>query len=72
VGVGMIMNMVKNILFGVKKGGLYLMKQNLNNKRRKKMKRKIKRKDFGWEEVLAEMTKYEILLAKENDKKGKK
>ena len=44
------------------------MKQNLSNKRRKKMKRKVKRKDVGWEEVLAEITKYEILLAKE--KKG--
>jgi hypothetical protein len=44
------------------------MKTKYNNKRRKKMKRKIKRKDVGWEQVLAEITKYEILLAKENEK----
>jgi CRISPR/Cas system CSM-associated protein Csm2 small subunit len=48
------------------------MKQNLNNKRRKKMKRKVKRKDVGWEEILAEITKYEILLAKEKERNGKK
>ena len=48
------------------------MKQNLNNKRRKKMKRKVKRKDVGWEEILAEITKYEILLAKEKKRNGKK
>jgi len=48
------------------------MKQNLSNKRRKKMKRKVKRKDFGWEEVLAEITKYEILLAKEKERNSKK
>ena len=48
------------------------MKQRYNGKRRKKMKRKIKRKDVGWEEVLAEITKYEILLAKEEAKAVKK
>lgn len=48
------------------------MKQNLSKKRRKKMKRKVKRKDFGWEEVLAEITKYEILLAKEKERNSKK
>tara|TARA_R110000868_G_scaffold146098_1_gene366721 strand:- start:578 stop:688 length:111 start_codon:yes stop_codon:yes gene_type:complete len=36
------------------------------------MKRKVKRKDVGWEEVLAEITKYEILLAKEKERNGKK
>lgn len=44
------------------------MKLNLNNKRRKKMKRKIKRKDVGWELVLAEMTKYEILISNRKEK----
>lgn len=48
------------------------MKQKYNVKRRKKMKRKIKRKDVGWEQVLAEITKYEILLAKEKAKAVKK
>lgn len=45
------------------------MKQNLNYKRRKKMKRKIKRKDVGWENVLIEITKYEIGLAKKGTTK---
>lgn len=44
------------------------MKQKYNTKRRKKMKRKIKRKDVGWEQVLAEITKYEMLLVKEKEK----
>lgn len=33
------------------------------------MKRKIKRQDVGWETVLAEMTKYEINLAKKGTPK---
>ena len=41
---------------------------NLNHKRRKKMRRKVKRMDIGWEKVLAELTAYEIKLAK-GDKK---
>ena len=45
------------------------VKQKLNNKRRKKMKRKIKRKDVGWESVFVEMTKYEISLAKKGTAK---
>ena len=45
------------------------MKQKLNNKRRKKMKRKIKRKDVGWESVFVEITKYEIGLAKKGTPK---
>ena len=48
------------------------MKRKYNGKRRKKMKRKIKRKDVGWEQVLAEITKYEMLLAKEKAKADKK
>lgn len=35
----------------------------LNHRRRKKMRRKIKRSDVGWEKVLAELTAYEIQLA---------
>lgn len=35
----------------------------LNHKRRKKMRRKVKRRDIGWEKVLAELTEYEIKLA---------
>ena len=35
----------------------------LNHRRRKKMRRKIKRSDVGWELVLAELTAYEIQLA---------
>jgi hypothetical protein len=45
------------------------VKQKLNNKRRKKMKRKIKRKDVGWESVFVEITKYEIGLAKKGTPK---
>lgn len=45
------------------------VKQKLNNKRRKKMKRKIKRKDVGWESVFVEITKYEIGLAKKGTAK---
>ncbi len=45
------------------------MKQKLNNKRRKKMKRKIKRKDDGWENIFVEITKYEIGLAKKGTPK---
>lgn len=40
-----------------------MKKHKLNSKRRRKLKRKIKRKDVGWELVLAEVTKYEIQLA---------
>ncbi len=39
----------------------------LNNKRRKKMRRKIQRRDVGWEQVLIDLTIYEIKLHK---KKG--
>jgi len=35
----------------------------LNHKRRKKMRRKIKRSDIGWERVLAELTIYEMEIA---------
>lgn len=45
------------------------MKNKFNSKRRKKMKRKIKRKDIGWEKVLGEVTKYEIQLAQKEQKK---
>jgi len=45
------------------------VKQKLNNKRRKKMKRKIKRKDVGWESIFVEITKYEIGLAKKGTPK---
>jgi len=45
------------------------MSRMLNHKRRKKMKRKIKRQDVGWEIVLAEVTKYEINLAKKGTPK---
>lgn len=45
-----------------------MSKHALNNKRRKKMKRKIKRKDVGWELVLAEITKYEIQIAQKDKK----
>ena len=45
------------------------MKNKLNSKRRKKMKRKIKRKDIGWEKVLGDVTKYEIQLAQKEKKK---
>ena len=45
------------------------MKHRLNSKRRKKMKRKIKRKDIGWEIVLGEVTEYEIKLAQKEKKK---
>lgn len=37
-----------------------MSKQKLNYKRRKKMRRKIKRQDIGWEKVLAELTINEI------------
>jgi hypothetical protein len=33
------------------------------------MKRKIKRKDIGWESVFVEITKYEIGLAKKGTPK---
>ena len=45
------------------------MKHKLNNKRRKKMKRKIKRQDVGWEKILGEITEYEIQLALKEKKK---
>ncbi len=45
------------------------MKHKLNNKRRKKMKRKIKRRDIGWEKILGEITEYEIQLAQKEKKK---
>lgn len=45
------------------------MKNKLNSKRRKKMKRKIKRKDIGWEKVLGDVTKYEIQLTQKEKKK---
>ena len=41
-----------------------MSKQKLNHKRRKKMRRKIKRKDIGWEKVLAELTISEIQINK--------
>jgi hypothetical protein len=39
----------------------------LNHKRRKKMRRKIQRRDIGWEQVLIELTIYEM---KSHKKKG--
>jgi hypothetical protein len=39
-------------------------KHKLNHKRRKKMRRKIKRQDNGWEKVLAELTISEIQINK--------
>jgi hypothetical protein len=42
-------------------GGILMTK--LNHKRRKKMRRKVKRRDIGWEKTLAELTAYEIKLA---------
>lgn len=41
-----------------------MSKQKLNHKRRKKMRRKIKRQDIGWEKVLAELTISEIQINK--------
>jgi len=35
-------------------------KSKLNHRRRKKMRRKILRRDNNWENVLMELTKYEI------------
>jgi hypothetical protein len=45
------------------------MKHKLNYKRRKKMKRKIKRQDIGWEKILGEVTEYEIKLTQQEQKK---
>lgn len=42
-----------------------MTKHKLNYKRRKKMRRKIKRQDVGWEKVLIDITVYEINLEKE-------
>jgi len=39
------------------------MTKKLNSKRRKKMRRKIKRSDIGWEKVLTELTIYEMGMA---------
>jgi len=36
------------------------MKQKLNHRKRKKMRRKIIRKDQNWETVLGELVEYEI------------
>ena len=44
----------------------------LNHKRRKKMRRKIQRRDVGWESVLVELTMYEIKNPKLTKKAGKK
>ena len=41
-----------------------MSKQKLNHKRRKKMRRKIKRQDIGWEKVLAELTISEMQINK--------
>ena len=41
-----------------------MSKQKLNHKRRKKMRRKIKRQDIGWEKVLADLTISEIQINK--------
>jgi len=41
-----------------------MSKHCLNHKRRKKMRRKIKRRDIGWEKVLAELTVNEMQLNK--------
>jgi len=44
----------------------------LNNKRRKKMRRKIQRRDVGWESVLVELTLYEMKHLRNTKKAGKK
>ena len=44
----------------------------LNHKRRKKMRRKIQRRDVGWESVLVELTLYEMKNPKQKQKEGKK
>ena len=41
-----------------------MSKHKLNHKRRKKMRRKIKRQDIGWEKVLAELTISEMQINK--------
>ena len=43
----------------------------LNHKRRKKMRRKIQRRDVGWESVLVELTLYEMKNPKQKQKAGK-
>ena len=67
--VGLNTNIQNRSFNGTKKKGQSHMSRMLNHKRRKKMKRKIKRQDVGWETVLAEMTKYEINLAKKGTPK---
>lgn len=49
-----------------------MSKQKLNHKRRKKMRRKIKRQDIGWEKVLAELTISEIQTDRHLSNKGGK
>ena len=49
-----------------------MSKQRLNHKRRKKMRRKIKRQDIGWEKVLAELTISEIKTDRHLSDKGGK
>jgi hypothetical protein len=41
-----------------------MSKHKINYKRRKKMRRKIKRQDIGWEKVLTELTISEIQINK--------
>ena len=49
--------MINRFLFGTHKKGKLMSKRNkINYKRRKKMRRKIKRMDADWPNVLAQIT----------------
>ena len=55
--VGMVMNMINRFLFGTKQRRKLVSKRNkINYKRRKKMRRKVKRMDADWPNVLAQIT----------------
>jgi hypothetical protein len=59
--VGKIMNMGNRFLCGMKRKGKLMSKRNkINYKRRKKMRRKVKRMDANWPEVLAQITVEDI------------
>ena len=47
-----------------------MSKHKINYKRRKKMRRKIKRQDIGWEKVLTELTISEIRTDRHLSDKG--
>ena len=69
---GTIMNMVNRSLTGTQSKERLVSKHKLNHKRRKKMRRKIKRQDIGWEQVLTELTISEIQTDRHLSKKGGK